>query len=553
LDPRRLNDLSVPNRNCDIRTGVLTMKKVALSVVSLGLFCSQAYAATCADMACPNGTQVINSNGYIGTVIAVGPTAVTYTIPGYEPLTSAPSSLSPETNALGAVAPGTVVINSNDYIGKVNHVFANGSVQYTIEGYEPMVSNVKTLAAQVASLPGHADLFAGVTVINANEYIGTVNQVFSNGKVQYTIPGYEPSISNISQLSALVKDMGPLRPGTVVINSNDYIGTVREIFADGNVQYVIPGYEPSISKASTLSPQVTALGALTQGVVVINSNNYVGTVNQLFANGKVQYTIPGYSPSISMAATLSPQVSSAAGYPDITVGVTVVNANSYIGAVQKVFANGQVEYRIPGYDPAISAVETLSPAVKADPQYSKDAYYASDSYQVGKLGLFFKNGKIQLLGVDGSNSIATSKIYPRVAQLNGYSDGTAVVTPGEISGKVSMVFANGAITYTYQPATTQFDPSPKPRTVSARMYGKDSLKIKQDGESWIRNLARQVGCSQNQNGLISWCDPFDSSGMVDLASDLPTLKKQLLALLQQEPELVYDKDLREKVSAELSK
>src|SRR4051812_31512320 len=101
-------------------------KSFGLGVVLMSAFLSAGAHAdgTCVGQICI-GTLVIDSSDYLGTVIAVGPQNVTYTIPGYNPTTASPSSLSPETQSLGALTAGVTVIDSNDYIAKVNHVFAN--------------------------------------------------------------------------------------------------------------------------------------------------------------------------------------------------------------------------------------------------------------------------------------------------------------------------------------------------------------------------------------------------------------------------------------------
>lgn len=508
-----------------------------------------AHAGDCAGQFCV-GTWVIDQSDSIGTVVAVGPAIVTYTVPGYNPVSVSPDQLSPETQAVGAIQAGETVIDSSDEIGKVDRVFANGKTQYTIPGYNPEVGEAVSLSQTVQSAPGHAELFAGVTVVDASQEIGTINQVFANGKIQYTIPGYNPSITQSAQLSALVASDGPLTDGTVVIDASDEIGAVQKIFENGDVQYVIPGYSPSIANAASLSPLVMSIGALAHGVSVIDASQEIGTINQLFANGRVQYVIPGYNPSIANANTLSPQVAAASGYPDVVVGTLVVDASNEVGTVHEVFANGEVQYTIPGYNPSIANASALSPEVSQNPNYAKGAYYANESYQIGKATRFFKNGKVQLVSDSGVSSVGTT-LAGQVPALNGYSAGTAVTTPNEVAGTVTLVFANGALAYTLQPPATTSDPSPKPVPSTARMFGLASSPAGTDNSDWLDTLSLSLNCGQPTAPLGYYC--VGAGDLVDQTADYPALKKKLLAALQQEPGFVSDPTLRAKVITELSK
>lgn len=449
-------------------------------------------------------------------------------------------------NCVGQICVGKRVIDSSDYIGVVNSVGLS-EVTYTIPGYSASTANPNELSPEVVE---KGSMKAGVTVIDTSQYIGTVNHIFQNGKVQYTIPGYNPSVANISSLSAVVKSVGQIQIGSTVIDSSQYIGTVQQIFENGDVQYVIQGYNPSIAQASTLSVKVDSVGALSAQVLVIDSSDYIGTVQQVFANGLVQYTIPGYNASITQASTLSPQVTACPTATDITAGVTVIDSSNYIGVVKKVFANGKVQYAIPGYNASVAVVGSLSPEVSSNPQYQKGVYYATSQFTVGKANRFFKNGMVELVRDDGYRSVG-QKLASLVQQLNGYSAGTAIVTPSALKGTATLIFSNGTVEYSYLAQLDPQNPSAqKKRIADGKQIGIDPAQQELDDMNWIRGLQSYLWCTIN-NSPAACSESFDTA-LLDKTSDLPVLKKRVLALLQKKPNLIWNDQIRAQAIALLS-
>jgi hypothetical protein len=525
------------------------MKFSVLGVLALSAFLSvAAHADDCIDQICV-GSTVIDQNDSIGTVSAVSANEIDYTVSGYGNSSAPPQDLSPQVKANGPFTAGILVIDQNDSIGKVDLVFANGDVQYTVSGYGTTINPMNNLSPAVQTTSGRPEIYTGVTVVDQNDSIGTVNLVFANGNVQYTISGYGTAIVNISDLSALVPSYGPLVKGSVVVDQNDSIGTVDEVFKNGDVQYTIAGYGTSINLSSNLSVQVGKLGLLSAHTIVVDQNDSIGTVDLLFANGKVQYTIAGYGTSINDASNLAAQVTSYPGTPDVVTGTTVIDQNDSIGSVNLVFANGKAQYTIPSYGTSIDTIGLLSPEVKTNPNYKKGTLYASDDYLVGTANRFFKNGKIELV-TNGEGNFVATQLFPQVAQLNGYTAGTSITMETGTAGNVLTVFANGTVQYTYLPVATTSDPKPTLITLSAKTLGADPQQLQTDQRMWLREYADYLSCTTRSNTNTAYC--VSPSSYVDKTSDYPALKKALLALLQTDPTLLDDAT-RAQVVAALSK
>jgi hypothetical protein len=512
---------------------------------------ASAKADNCAGDFCV-GMRVIDNNELIGTVVAVGPTAITYSIPGYSSETASPSQLSPEIDGIGAIKPGAEVMDNNELIGKVDHVFKNAKTQYTIPGYSASIGSASNLATEVRTVSGYADIFEGVTVMDNNQLIGTVKKVFSNGKVQYLIPGYSASITNVANLSAMVSGIGQLAVGVTVMDNNELIGTVTELFANGEVQYLIPGYSASITQASNLSIKVDSIGALHAGVTIIDNNELIGAVKQLFANRKVQYLIPGYSASITSASNLAIQVDSLPESPGIKKDVLVVDNNDLVGTVKMIFVNHKVQYTVPGYSASITNASNLSPEVSTNASYQKGVDYATGSYAVGNISHFFADGRMQVSYIRGGSGVER-KLYSEVPSINGVSAGSSITNANEVVGSVTKTFANGTLAYTYQPAPSRFNPHPDAVKASTKLLGADAgdAQLKQDEELWIRELASFMACVQDEHGDTSQCISWGGSSIATVTSNYAALKQTLLALLQQKPGILPDAAIRAKVIAEL--
>ncbi|MBI3558518.1 MAG: hypothetical protein HY074_19790 [Deltaproteobacteria bacterium] len=592
------------SQTCGINGEIRSFWNMKLNITFLGfiaglVFSTGAYAGNCIGEICVGGL-VIDSSDRIGTVEMIGSETVTYSVPGYNPLVASASQLAPEQAGKGGVSRGVTVMDASERIGTVSRFFANGKVQYNVPGYNPLIDLVGTLSPQVAEYPGHKDVSAKSVVIDSSERVGTVEMVFGNGKVQYNVDGYNPLITGIASLSPEVKSIDSLKPRVTIIDAGNRIGTVRNLFANRKVIYLVSGYNPLFAEAKTLNIRVEKIGALTPGTTIIDSSDRVGSVAQLFANGKaqynvpgynplidmvgslahlvaeysgrndihakatiidssdrigtvelvfangkVQYNVPGYNPLLDMIGTLAASVPSFQGYEDISAGTTVVDSSNRIGKVQLIFANAKTQYNVPGYNPLLAIIGSLSPEVETNPNFNKDSYYANSDFSVGKANRFFKNGQVELLNDSGS-SFVSKLLFAEVNHINGYMSGTPVVTPSEIAGTATRVFANGAVEYSYTLAKSKFNHTERKAFGSGKVMGFDPKQTKEDEVSWIRSLATHL--AESDGNFF-----FGSSDKI-LADQIgyPALKLQLFARLNGEPKLVQNSALRAKVSAFLN-
>jgi hypothetical protein len=452
------------------------MKKLLLPVALMLM--SSAYAQTCLESIC-SGDVVIDSSDYVGSVVGIVDNKLIYRV-GSSEYRSIPSSLSKEVSDEN-FTKGKTVLTSSDSIGTVLYVFANGKIQYNVSGYK-YVS--RDLAYEV---PSYADLLPSTEVMNNNESIGNVVKLFSNGRVQYSISNYK-YFSPASDLYKKIETIDGLKEGSSVINTNESIGVVKKIFKNGKVQYSISNYN-YVTPSKNLSLEVKEIGELSANTNVINSNDSIGVVKRLFANGKVQYSISNYN-YITPATNLSIEVSSLG---NLSAGKTVINTNDSIGEVNRLFKNGKVQYSISNYkyitneknlfleNTGLGSVKTgsivltsndsvatvlktfdndkvqasisnykyifnlssLSPEVSEHPLYNKQDTYALNR-TIGKVAHFFENEKVALRSENG-NLIVGKTLAAEVPSLGRVSEGNTIVTSSGADVKVVKLFENNTV------------------------------------------------------------------------------------------------------------
>lgn len=136
------------------------------------------------------------------------------------------------------------------------------------------------------------NIAAGVRVIDSNKMVGIVQQVFANGQTKVQFAGYIGD-RNASNLSHEVIEIGYISAGVRVIDSNRMVGIVENVFANGATKVKFSGYVGD-RNASNLSYEVIEIGYIRTGVRVIDSNGMVGIVENVFANGATKVKFSGY-------------------------------------------------------------------------------------------------------------------------------------------------------------------------------------------------------------------------------------------------------------------
>ena len=561
-------------------------------------FGQSAYASdSCVQGICV-GAGVIDSAGRVSTVTSIQGTQVNYSesSTGYSYSANA-SALSPEVSALGALKPGGILIDASNRIGKANHLFKDGRVDYSeiSTGYEYVSASV---SPEVASSANN-DFFCGHRVIDASNRVGLISHVFQDGRVDYTesSTGYE-YVQFAAKLSSEVNSLGALAAGVFLVDDSNRIGKINYIFKDGRADYteVSTGYIYVSKSVSAETPSLSN-GAIFPKSIVIDASNRIGAVNHAFLDGRVDYTeiSTGYeyvSKTISAAISSLAQgtikigvivvdasnricivknafADSRVDYTEISTGyeyvskavspevssllqgtikaaVTVIDASNRISAVKHAFADGRVDYTeiSTGYE-YVNQSAQLSPEVPSNPLYDKNIEYATATYQIGKPLRFFQDGRIELGTLEGYQDIVTTLFTSTPAKF-GFAPGALVSTSSGISALVLAVFENG--TLKLQIAHT--DPNTHKQVQldsSAKAFGTNPSTLEQDKRGWILDFANVVQIKNSTNYANQ-----DAGRLAALSADFPAIKAELLQYLTEHGKEILSPEMITAVSAALN-
>ncbi len=193
------------------------------------------------------------------------------------------------------ICAGDRIIDSDDLVGTALAVFSNGKAKVTLDGYSG--THVRELDSMGKGVPCLARLCVRNRIIDSDQLPGTVLELFTNGKAKVTLDGY--SGDHIRDASSLGKGKSCVRNicvGSRIIDGDDLVGTVVEIFNNREAKVTLDGYSGThIRDVSTLARGYRCIGAVCVGNSVMDSDDLTGRVQALFANGKVQVTLDGYS------------------------------------------------------------------------------------------------------------------------------------------------------------------------------------------------------------------------------------------------------------------
>ena len=472
----------------------------------------------------PINTFVIDSSNYVGKVFAAfADGRVQYLRDGYSSK-SVSKNVQPEVSELNKIKAGKVVIDSSDYVGVVSHVFADGRVQYLREGYSS-----KSVSKNVQSeVPELNNIKAGKVVIDSSDYVGVAKHVFADGRVQYLREGHS-SKSVSKNVQPEVYEKNGIQMGMLVIDSSDYVGITVHVFADGRVQYLREGHS-SKSVSKYVQPGVSELNNIKAGKVVIDSSGYVGAAKHVFADGRVQYLREGYS-SKSVSKNVQPEVPE---LNNIKAGKVVIDSSDYVGVAKHVFADGRVQYLREGYSTK-SVSKKLAYEIADNPLFNKTDLYSTSSYKVGKVIRFFSNDKKQLQTANGKT--ITIALYAEVSELNGIALGSEIVIPTKEVVTVKRIFENATVVFDFTQIINDEE-----------VVSETSAKLLMDeiGEGDLQRWLLEV---QNYQYLLDDSYFFDRSvNMAIVADGYDQLVEDLLAMIEKGGKyLFHDSKMQKKV------
>ncbi|MFV8259418.1 beta-sandwich domain-containing protein [Bdellovibrio bacteriovorus] len=281
--------------------------------------------------------------------------------------TAPPAPGRTEESATVRVGDKVLFDNGSSYVGTVKEIFMSGKARVSFPGYsQDSILDLKDLArsvnCQATQCVGDRVLFD-----NGNQYVGMISMVFANGVRQVKFPGYsEPSFIKAQKLTKSAQCAGSVCVGERIIFNNgsgNYLGRVTEIYADGTAKIKFEGYsEYSFIKTSRLVKVVSSVKGYSGGTRVLFNNGsgyYVGTVREVFADGTASIKFDGYSDlSFIKVDRLGRQADC---HKNICTGNRVILNGQYAGTVRSVYTNGYALVKYDGYsDASYTDVSRLS-------------------------------------------------------------------------------------------------------------------------------------------------------------------------------------------------
>lgn len=375
------------------------------------------------------GETVIDQNNYIGVITGFKDGQILYRKKSYNyDDSSQPGKLSEKIES-PTYKVNSFVIDGNNYAGQIKNAFADGRIEYQREGYNysDVSSNV---SIEIAEKDG---VKKDVSVIDENNYVGTIKRIFANGKVQYQREGYNYNDVS-SKVSPQIPENRAIAKGTKVIDENNYVGVAVKVFNNGKMQYRRNGYNYN-DISTKLVPEVAEINNIVPGKNVLDQNNYSGVAKTGFKDSRVEYRRDGYNYN-DISSTLAYEIPALKN--GTKTGTVVLDKNNYVGTTKLVYNDGRTLYRRKGYN-YNDVGSQLSYEVEDHKLYAKNVEYASPSHSIGEVIHFFSNEKVELLA-DGHGDVC-DKLFEEIAEVDGIKAGSEIVLP-TMSASVEKIFAN---------------------------------------------------------------------------------------------------------------
>ncbi|AFY00688.1 beta-sandwich domain-containing protein [Bdellovibrio bacteriovorus] len=334
-------------------------------------------------------------------------------------------------------------------------------------GVPRMTAQAPAVATPVAPTappaPGRAEESATVRVAdkvlfnNGNNYVGTVKEIFMNGKARVSFPGYsQDSILDVKDLARSVNCQGTHCVGDRVLfdNGNQYVGVISLVFSNGVRQVKFPGYsEPSYLKGQDLQKSVQCVGAVCAGERIIynnGSNYYAGTIREAFVNGTVSIKFDGYS-ELSFIDQKKLMKNQACG-KNICVDDRVMYNNGsgvFGGQVKEIYTDGSAKVRFDGYS-EVSYIHT-SRLVKATSSVqglsngTRVLFYNGSGHFIGTVRETFADGtaSVRFDGYSDLSFIDVKRLGLQTDCKKNICTGNRVILNGQHPGTVRAVYTNG--------------------------------------------------------------------------------------------------------------
>jgi hypothetical protein len=131
-------------------------------------------------------------------------------------------------------------------------------------------------------------------VIDYRDHVGTVVEVFSNGQATVDLDGFGTYARSSSALGKGVTCDGHICVGDRVIDSGDNVGTVKEVFDNGRSKVDLDRFGTEIRSTSFLGKGFRCIENVCVNDRAIDNRNKRGTIKELFDNGKSKVYLDGF-------------------------------------------------------------------------------------------------------------------------------------------------------------------------------------------------------------------------------------------------------------------
>ncbi len=191
----------------------------------------------------------------------------------------------------------------------------------------------------------------GDSVIDNDNDMGVVLEVFNNGKVKIDYHKLRKHyIKSINNVSKEIRCYGQVCRGDQVVDNDNDAGTVLRVYENGRAYidyfHLNKHYVRTIRQLSKSSNN-QCYGRLCKGSIVIDNENDIGTILQVYDNGKILIDYIHLRKHYYKTAN---QLSLSYRCSDgLCVGDRIIDNENDTGKVLRIFDNGAVQIDYDGY------------------------------------------------------------------------------------------------------------------------------------------------------------------------------------------------------------
>lgn len=278
------------------------------------------------------------------------------------------------------------------------------------------------------------DICIGNVVMDTSNDIGTVQSIEEN-KLCYKVGNWVGCLPPQS-LSPEVTELQGLKNGVSVIDQGNDIGIVKRAFRDGRIQYQVASWV-GVTRAQNLTRETNSYLKLSKNIVVIDTSNDIGTVTRLFEDGRIQYKVASWI-GITKAALLVPEINS---YDGMVVDSVVIDPGNDIGSVLRLFEDGRIQYKVASW---IGIEKRLIPEVTEVNGLKKSIVVVDHGNDVGVVNRVFRDGRVQYQVVRWTGIVSANALSKETNSHPLYNKDELYALGSHI-GKAIRFFENGKV------------------------------------------------------------------------------------------------------------